>query len=51
MKYNLLKWLDIYGHKVNVNYKGEEKFTTNLGGLFSLVTIVLVIINTFNLIT
>ena len=51
MKNNLLKWLDIYGHNVNVNYKGEDKFKTNLGGLFSLVTIVLIIINTLNLMT
>ena len=48
---NLLKWLDIYGHQININYQGDGKFKTNLGGILSLATIVLVLINTINLVT
>ena len=47
----LLKWLDIYGHQVQMNYRGDGMFKTNVGGLLSLATVVLVIINTVSLVT
>ena len=47
----LLKRLDIYGHKISVNYRGKDAFKTKLGGLVSLATYVLIIINTVQLIT
>ena len=46
-----LKWLDIYGHQVSMNYRGDGMFKTNLGGLLSLATFVLVIFNTVSLAT
>ena len=48
---NFLKWFDIYGHQVSVNYKGDGMFKTNFGGLLSLATIVLIIVNTVSLTT
>ena len=47
----LLKIFDIYGHKISVNYRGGGAFKTKLGGLVSLATFVLIIVNTVNLIT
>ena len=47
----LLKWFDIYGHQVQMNYRGDGMFKTNVGGLLSLATVVLVIINTAGLVT
>ena len=46
-----LKNLDVYGHKVGVRYRGNETYTTILGGLCSILTLVLVVINTANLIS
>ena len=43
--------LDIYGHKISVNYRGGDAFQTKLGGLVSLATFVLIIINSVNLVT
>ena len=48
---NFLKWFDIYGHQISVNYKGDGMFKTNFGGLLSLATIVLIIVNTVSLTT
>ena len=48
---NLLKWFDIYGHQVSVNYKGDGMFKTKFGGLLFLATIVLIIVNTVSLTT
>ncbi len=31
--------LDIYGHPITVNYKGESSYKTKLGALMSLITI------------
>ena len=47
----LLRSLDIYGHKVGVNYRGEDAFKTKLGGLLSLATYTFAIINLVNLLT
>ena len=46
----IMTWLDLYGHGIGVTYRGDTFFKTKLGGFFSLVTYVLVIINTLNLI-
>ena len=40
-----IKKLDIYGHEVSMNYRGDEAYRTKFGGFFSLVTFVLIIIN------
>ena len=37
--------LDIFGHPVTVNYKGEDKFKTRLGALFTIALVVLSIVN------
>ena len=47
----LLLRLDIYGHKVGVHYRGEDAYKTKFGGLLSLATYVLVMIQTLNLVT
>ena len=47
----LLQKLDIFGHKVGVHYRGEDTYKTKLGGLLSLATYVLVLIQTINLVT
>ena len=44
-----LKKFDIYGHKISVNYRGNESFNTRMGGLLSLATLVLTFVNTLNL--
>ena len=48
---SLLASLDIYGHQVGVHYKGEDAYKTKFGGLLTLITYVLVFIQTLNLIT
>ena len=35
----LVNILDIYGHPITVNYKGESSYKTKLGALMSLLTI------------
>ena len=35
----LVNILDIYGHPITVNYKGESFYNTKLGALMSLLTI------------
>ena len=47
----LLLRLDIFGHKVGMHYRGEDAYRTKFGGLLSLATYVLVIIQTLNLVT
>ena len=46
---NLLRSLDIFGHKVGVKYRGEEAFKTRLGALLTVGTFVLIMINAQNL--
>ena len=48
---SLLVGLDIYGHQVGVHYKGDDAYRTKFGGMLSLITYVLVFIQTLNLIT
>ena len=37
----LMQQLDVFGHKFNMNYRGEENYKTNLGGLLSLACFIL----------
>ena len=37
--------LDIYGHQIGVNYRGQGTYTTKLGALLSIATLVLSMIN------
>ena len=36
---------DVFGHKINVNYRGSENFNTYLGFVCSLTAFVLVLVN------
>ena len=45
----LLKSQDIYGRAIGVHYDGEDTHKTRLGGLVTIVTYVLSLINTYNL--
>ena len=47
----LTSWLDFYGHPVGVHYRGSGTYKTKLGALCSLITVVLVLINTFSICT
>ena len=47
---NLLKTIDIYGHPIGMTYKGSGSFSTRLGGVLSLMTFILICINTKELI-
>ena len=40
----LLAALDIFGHNVGVQYRGQETYKTKFGGLLTLATYVLVLI-------
>ena len=46
-----LKKVDIYGHQIGVNYRGESTYTTRLGGVLTLATLTFICINTVQLIT
>ena len=48
---NSLRGYDMYGHPIGVNYRGSETYGTVLGSVFSLLTLVLVCINTAKLTT
>ena len=43
--------LDIFGHPIGVNYKGNSTFQTKLGALFTLAVYSLIIINLVTLST
>ena len=45
----LLKSQDIYGRAIGVHYDGEDTHKTRLGGLVSIVTYILGLITTYNL--
>ena len=35
---DLLRKVDIYGHKIGVHYRGQGAYNTKVGGIFSLIT-------------
>ena len=41
---------DIYGHAIGVHYDGEDTHKTRLGGVLTIVTYILGLINTYNLV-
>ena len=45
-----LSGLDFYGHPVGVNYRGSHTYGTKLGALCSIMTTVLICINSATLI-
>ena len=47
---NLFKRLDIYGHPIGMNYQGSGSYSTRLGGVLSLMTFILICINTTELV-
>ena len=47
----MLLRLDVFGHKIGVHYKGEEAYKTKIGGLLTLITYTLILIQTTNLFT
>ena len=46
----LLTGLDVFGHKIGVNYNGDDAYKTKFGGLLTLITYVLVVIYTNTLV-
>ena len=47
----VLTALDIYGHPIGVNNRGSSVYKTNLGTIVTLLTYILIMINTVDLIT
>ena len=47
----MLTWLDIFGHKISINYKGEEAYQTRIGGLLTVATYAFIVVNTAKLLT
>ena len=47
----VLTALDIYGHPISVNNKGSSVYKTHLGTIVTLLTYILIMINTVDLIT
>lgn len=41
---NLLKSFDNFGHPIHVNYKGEETFKSQVGGVLSLLSLALTLV-------
>lgn len=48
---SLTSWLDFYGHPVGVHYRGSGVYKTKLGALCSLITAVLILVNTISIST
>ena len=46
----LFSSIDIYGHQIEVNYKGHSSYRTFLGALFTLAVYSLICFNSFGLI-
>ena len=42
---SLLQSIDGFGHRIQLLYKGKTSYTTRLGGIFTLLTICLVVLN------
>ena len=42
---SLFKSIDIFGHPISVNYRGEDTFKTRLGAFFTIVVYTLMIFN------
>ena len=40
----MLKSIDSFGHPIQVNYKGEETFKSQVGGLLSLLSLALTLV-------
>ena len=51
MSQGVLTALDIYGHPVSVNHKGQPVFKTRLGSLCTVLTYALILINLIGLVT
>ena len=43
------KSLDIYGHRIGVQYRGETVYKTYLGAFFSIISFVIIVINAANI--
>ena len=48
--FRLLKKLDMFGHTISVNYKGEDAFKTKIGGFVSIAAVAFIIFNTIGLV-
>ena len=42
-----LRDIDIYGHSVNVNYKGRDTYKTSIGGILTIATFIFTLIMSF----
>ena len=47
----ILKGFDIYGQSIGVNYRGDGMYRTHLGGILSVATLVLILVNALELLT
>ena len=47
----LLRSTDIYGQAITVNYDGSDVYRTKLGGLATIATYVLMLVNLYGLVT
>lgn len=47
---NFLTNRDIYGRKIGVHYDGKDTHKTRVGGVLTIVTYILGLINTYNLV-
>ena len=45
----LTSGLDFYGHPVGVHYRGSGSYSTKLGALCSIITVLLIVINTLDI--
>ena len=41
----------MYGHKIGLNYEGSDKFKTKLGAVVTIMTYVLILINTLKIVS
>ena len=54
MKFSFVRYLtraDRFGHRPELHYAGDTQFRTALGGCASLILYVLMLINTFNIVS
>ena len=54
MGFNLVDFMvskDIYGHPVGINYRGSDSYQTKMGALCTLATLIVVFVNSSNLVT
>ena len=41
----MLRQIDMYGHRISVQYRGKGTYTTNIGGGLTIFTVIVIIVN------